>query len=210
MVRVLIVDDHEIARSGLRLLLAGLPGVEVAEAGSAREAREVLLAGGVDLLLLDLSLPDRDGLEFLADLRASGRRPRTLVVSAFSEAEFALRCLQLGAAGYVAKTSGSSEILAAVRKVMSGGKYLTPNIAERLATAAGGEGVDRPAHEALTTRELQVLRLVARGLSLKQAAAELHLGERTVSTYRARLGRKLGLGTNVELVRYALQHKLVE
>ncbi len=208
--RVLIVDDHELTRSGLRLVLADcLPGADFVEAGGAAEALAVLRATPVALLMLDLSLPGRDGLELLADLQGSPGKPRILVMSAFEEAEYAVRCLRLGADGYLPKHSDLAEIHGAVRTVLAGGKYVTRATGEHLAAMAAGEGAGS-AHATLDIRELQVLRLVVRGLSLKQVAAELHLGERTVNTYRTRLGRKLGVSSNVELVRYAVRHRLVE
>lgn len=210
MPRILIVDDHEIARTGLRTMLAaGLPGAEFGEAASTAEALAGLEHGGWDLMLLDLNLPGRDGLDLLAELQASLFRTKVLVVSSYGEDEFAVRCLRLGADGFVAKTSGAREVQAAVRKVLGGGKYVTPRVAERLADALGA-GAEGPPEEALTVRELQVLRLIARGLGPRRIAAELQLGERTVSTYRARLAQKLGLESNVELARYALQHRLAD
>jgi two-component system, NarL family, invasion response regulator UvrY len=210
MSRILIVDDHEIARKGIRQTVAeGLPSAEFGEAATSQEALEQLAARPWDLVLLDLNLPGRGGLEVLSEVRRRWPKIRVLVVSAYAEEEFALRCLRLGASGYATKTSGSREISAAARKVLDGGKYVTAALAERLAAAAGGE-LEQLSHEVLSTRELQVLRLVAAGKTLKEIASELHLSERTIATYRARLGTKLGLSTNVEIARYALQYKLVD
>ncbi len=210
MPRILIVDDHEIVRKGIHQTLSeGIVGAEFGEAATPEDALARLADERWDVLLLDLNLPGRGGLDLLTELKRAWPRVRVLVVSAYAEEEFALRCLRLGADGYVTKTSGSKEILAAVRKVLGGGKYVTTALGERLAAAAGGELTEAP-HEVLSTRELQVLRLVARGRSLKEIAAQLHLSERTIATYRARIGTKLGLSTNVEIARYALQHKLVD
>jgi DNA-binding NarL/FixJ family response regulator len=162
-----------------------------------------------ELVLLDLNMPGRGGLDLLAEVRRLWPRLLVLVVSAYAEEEFALRCLRLGAQGYVMKTAGSKELVAAVRKVLGGGKYVTPLLAERLAAAAGGD-LSQPPHELLSARELQVLRLVAMGRSLKEIADELRLSERTIATYRARLATKLGLCSNVEIARYAMQHRLVD
>ncbi len=210
MARILIVDDHEIARKGIRQAVAeGVPGVEFGEAATSQEAVAALGAGKWDMVLLDLNLPGRDGFDLLSEIKRTWPRTAVLVVSAYGEEEFALRCLRLRADGYVTKTSGSKEILSAVRKVLAGGKYVTTALAEKLAAAAGGQ-LDELPHEALTVRELQILRLVAKGMSLKEIAAEIQLSERTVGTYRARIGAKLGLSSNVEIARYAMQHRLVD
>ena len=210
MTRILLVDDHEIARRGIEHALAGaIPGAEYGEATAPAEAMALLQAGRWDLVLLDLNLPGRGGLDLLGEMRRLWPRLPVLVVSAYAEEEFALRCLRLGAHGYVTKTSGAKQIVAAVRKVLAGGKFVTPVLAERLAAAAGGDLSHAP-HEVLSTRELQVLRLVAGGASLKEIAAELRLSERTIATYRARLATKLGLSSNVEIARYAMQHGLVD
>jgi DNA-binding NarL/FixJ family response regulator len=208
--RVLLVDDHEIARRGIENVLASaLPEATFGEAERYAEALARLKEERWDLLLLDLNLPGRGGLEILAEVRRLWPRLLVIVVSAYSEEEFALRCLRLGAQAYVMKTAGSKELVAAVRKVLGGGKYVTAVLAERLAAAAGGD-LAQPPHELLSTRELQVLRLVALGRSLKEVADELCLSERTIATYRARLAKKLGLSSNVEIARYAMQHKLVD
>jgi DNA-binding NarL/FixJ family response regulator len=208
--RILLVDDHEIARKGIEnVLAAAMPEATFGEAAMYAEALSLLQAERWDLVLLDLNLPGRGGLELLAEVRRQWPRLLVIVVSAYSEEEFALRCLRLGAQGYVMKTAGSKELVAAVRKVLAGGKYVTPLLAERLAAAAGGD-LTQPPHELLSNRELQVLRLVALGRSLKEIADELCLSERTIATYRARLAKKLGLSSNVEIARYALQHKIVD
>lgn len=208
--RVLVVDDHEVVRRGLRLVLSeGLPGAELGEAGSADQALATLAFEPWDLLLLDINIPGRSGLDVLEEVRRRWPRLPVLVVSAYPEEEFAVRCLRLGASGYVTKSSASDELLAAVRKVLAGGRYVTASLAERLAAVIGGDVRHQP-HEALSTRELQVVRLVATGHTLREIAAELRLSEKTVGTYRARIAEKLGLSSNVELTRYALQHKLVE
>ena len=210
MKHILLVDDHEIARRGIENVLAGaLPSARFGEATSVDEALARLQDGRWDLVLLDLNLPGRGGLDLLTEVRRLWPRLLVLVVSAYAEEEFALRCLRLGAVGYVTKTSGSKELVAAVRKVLSGGKYVTPALAERLAAAAGGD-LSQASHELLSNRELEVLRLVAVGRSLKEIAEQFRLSERTVATYRARLATKLGLSSNIEIARYAIQHKLVD
>jgi two-component system, NarL family, invasion response regulator UvrY len=208
--RFLVVDDHEVVRRGLKQVLAeAFPGVQLAEAADSEAALAALAQGGWDLLLLDINVPGRGGLELLEEARRRWPAMPVLIVSAYPEEEFAVRSLRGGAAGYVTKSSASDELVAAARKALAGGRYVTATLAERLAAVLGGDVHQEP-HEALSTRELQVLRLVAAGRSGKDIAAELHVSEKTVATYRARIAEKLGVSTNVELTRYALQHKLVE
>lgn len=208
--RVLLVDDHELVRRGIeQALRTRLPDLELAEAASAEEALAALQGPPFELVILDLSLPGRGGLELLEELRRLWPALKVLVVSAFAEEEFALRCLRLGARGFVGKTAGSSGLLTAVDRVMRGGRYLSPRVAELLASTLGGEP-GAPPHEALSARELQVLKLVAQGRTNKEVSAELRLSERTIATYRARIGEKTGLHGAVEIARYALQHKLSE
>ena len=210
MTRMLVVDDHEVVRRGTRQVLAeGFPDAAFGEAATAAEAMGLLQAERWDLLVLDINLPGRSGLEVLEEVRRLWPRLPVLVLSAYPEEEFAVRCLRLGAAGYLTKSSAADELMAAVRKALEGGKYVTAALAERLASVLGG-GVRGEPHESLSGRELQVVRLVATGRSMKEIAAELHLSEKTIATYRARIAEKLGVSTNVELTRYALQHKLVE
>jgi len=208
--RILIVDDHEVVRRGTRqVLIEGFPGATFGEAGSAPEATSALGAQAWDLLILDINIPGRSGLEVLEEVQRLWPKLPVLVLSAYPEEEFAVRCLRLGAAGYLTKNSASDELVAAARKALDGGKYVTAALAERLAAVLGGDVRAEP-HEALSGRELQVLRLVATGHTLKEIAAELHLSEKTIATYRARISEKLGVSTNVELTRYALQHRLVD
>lgn len=210
MTRMLVVDDHEVVRRGTRQVLAeGFPDATFGEAATAAEAMGLLQAERWDLLVLDINLPGRSGLEVLEEVRRLWPRLPVLVLSAYPEEEFAVRCLRLGASGYLTKSSAADELMAAVRKALEGGKYVTAALAERLASVLGG-GVRGEPHESLSGRELQVVRLVATGRSMKEIAAELHLSEKTIATYRARIAEKLGVSTNVELTRYALQHKLVE
>ncbi|MEW5742721.1 MAG: response regulator transcription factor [Myxococcota bacterium] len=208
--RLLLVDDHPVVRRGLcALLKEAFPGGEVGEAGSAAEVWERLAAHSWDVVLLDISLGVESGLEVLMELRRRAPGLPVLMVSAHAEEDFAVRSLRAGAAGYLVKTSAPDEVVAAVAKVLQGRRYVTASLAERLAATVGGDLSVEP-HEVLSQRELQVLCLVARGLSLKQIAAELDLSEKTIATYRSRVGAKLGLSTNVELTRYALTHKLVD
>jgi two-component system, NarL family, invasion response regulator UvrY len=210
MTRILIVDDHEIVRRGLKqILMDEFKDLEVAEAGDARQALEAAHQKPWDIVLLDINMPGRSGLEVLEDLRRLRPEMPVLVLSAFPEADFAIRSFKLGASGYVNKQSASDELLTALRKALAGGRYITPALAEQLAATLAGEVASAP-HETLSNRELQVLRLIASGRTIKEIAAQLCLSEKTVGTYRTRISDKMGLATNVELTRYALQHKLVD
>ena len=210
MTRVLIADDHEIVRHGLRdILTTRLGKVAVSEAKDAGEAINLLIKEDWDLVLLDINMPGRDGLEVLEE--AKRLRPKTpvLVLTAYPEEQFALRAFKVGASGYLTKQSATDELVTAVQRILAGSKYVTASLAERLAVNLGGSDVQAP-HEALSNRELQVLRLIAVGKSIKETAAELALSEKTVATYRTRISEKAGLKTNVEIARYALKHGLVE
>ena len=205
---ILIVDDHELVRRGLRgLLLDEYPAARIIEAGSAREALEVVEGIDCSLALVDINLPGRDGLELLRDLRRLYPSLPVLMVSAHTEEEFAIRALKLGAAGYVSKQGASDVLVAAVKKVLAGGRHISPIVAERLARAAA-EGWAGEPHETLSHRELQVLKRIAEGRSIKEIGAELALSEKTIATYRARISEKLQLSSNVELTRYAILHRL--
>jgi DNA-binding NarL/FixJ family response regulator len=207
--RFLVVDDHEVVRRGLRQVLEeALPGASFGEAATSQEALGAIAAKAWDLVLLDVNIPGRSGLEVLEDAKRLRPQMPVLVVSAYPEEEFAIRCIRLGAAGYLTKNTASAELVAAVRKVLAGGKYVTARLAERLMDVLGGQVAAAP-HDALSSRELQVLRLVASGRTGKEIAAELHLSEKTIATYRARIGEKLGLSSVAELTRYAVQHGLV-
>lgn len=208
MIAVLVVDDHEVVRRGLRQVLAeGFPGARVGEADGAATATAQLSAGHWDLVLLDVNLPGPGGLALLDEVKRAWPRLPVLVVSAYPEGEFAVRCLRLGASGYVTKDCAGDELVAAVRKVLAGGRYVSAALAERLAGLISG--LERPPpHEALSRRELEVLQLVARGRTLKEVAVALEIAEKTAATYRARVSEKLGLSSNVELTRYALKHGL--
>lgn len=207
--RILLVDDHEIVRRGLRHLLTGeFPQAVFGEARDVPVARELLAQKDWGLVVLDINLPGGSGLDLLADVKRLRPRAAVLVLSSYPEQEFAVRAFRLGAAGYLTKESVADEMLVAVRKVRAGGRYVSAALAEHLASALGSP-VSAP-HEALSPRELEVLRQVAMGRTAKAIAAGLNLSEKTVGTYRTRVSEKLGLSTNVELARYALQHGLVE
>ena len=210
MIRLLIVDDHEIVRHGLKEVFAdAFPDLQTGEAENSQSAFELLVKQKWDLALVDVNIPGRNGLEVLQEVKRSQPQTPVLILSAFPEEEFAIRALKLGASGYLSKNSSSNEILVAAKRVLAGGKYVTASLAEKLAAALGSDIKSMP-HESLSNRELQVLRMVANGRTIKEIAAEICLSEKTVGTYRGRAARKLGLNSNVELTRYALKHRLVD
>ena len=210
MKRILIVDDHEVVRRGLRDILDdAFPGVVLGEANDARSASALLAEHSWDLALLDINLPGRSGLELLQDIRRQYPTTPVVILSVYPEEDYAIQAIRLGASAYLTKQSASDELIAAIRKVAGGGKYVTATLAEVLARSLGGEFQQDP-HDALSPRELQVLRLIAQGRTLKEVASDLGLSEKTVGTYRTRLADKMHLRTNVDLTRYALQHHLVD
>jgi len=210
MTRILIVDDHEIMRRGLKEIFAeAFPIMEAGEATDSREALEMTLTKDWDIILLDISIRGHGGLVVLEEIRRLRPHIPVLILTAYSEEEFAIRSLKLGASGFLNTSQTSTEVVAAAKKVMSGGKYVTLSLAEKLAVNLGGSTLHAP-HEVLSSRELQVLQLIARGEAIKQIAAKLALSDKTVSTYRSRIATKMGLTTNVALTRYALKHGLVD
>lgn len=208
--RVLIVDDHAVVRRGVREILADeFAAVTVGEAGEAATALQLALQGQWDLVLLDIALPGRSGLDLLADLGACRPHLPVLVLSMSSEEQYALRVLRAGGAGFVSKQALSEELVAAVRQVTAGGRYVSAAIAAKLDADLGTASAPLP-QETLSCRELEVLRRIASGRSVKQIATELAISGKTVFTYRERIRDKLGLHSDVELARYALEHGLVE
>jgi DNA-binding NarL/FixJ family response regulator len=207
-IRVLLGDDHRIVREGLRQVLADAPEVQVvAEAASGPEVldRVAEQAGALDLVLLDIALPGIDGLDVLQALRQRHPRLPVLMLSTYPERQYAVRCIRLGASGYLNKGADPDDMLAAVRKVAAGGVYVTPATAEALAAAVGHRGPQAGA-EALSHREHQVFRLLIQGQSVTQIGAQLGLAPNTVSTYRARILEKTGTANDVELALYAERH----
>lgn len=210
MLRVLIADDHAVVRQGLRQILAEIPELgAVGEAQNGEEALDQVRAEPWDVLVLDMSMPGRGGLDVLKDVRRERPQTRVLVLSMHPEDQFAVRLLKAGAAGYLTKESAPDELVAAVRKVMTGGKYISATLAEKLAFDMDRDS-DRPAYEALSDREFQVLRMLATGKTVQQIAGELMLSAKTISTYRARILEKLNLKSNAEMIHYSIQNRLIE
>ncbi len=208
--KVLIVDDHALVRRGMVSLLREHFGeVEAGEAGDAREGLEAVMREPWDVAVVDISMPGRSGLELIQDIRRERPTMPILVVSSQSEDDYALRALKAGAAGYISKQSAADILVTAVQRVMSGRRFISPALAERLAGAVSG---DAPitSHESLSNRELQVLQLIAMGQTIKEISADLALSEKTVATYRSRISEKMGLSSNVDLTRYAMLNHLVD
>ena len=210
MIRLLVADDHAIVRRGLHQIVAEAPGLEVAgEAATAEEVLARVEERAWDVVVLDLSLPGGNGLDLLAEVKR--RRPDlpVLILTVHSEEQYAVRALRAGAAGYLTKESAPEQLVEAVRKVVRGGRYVSPAMAERLAFNLGRDP-DRPPHETLSDREYQVLRRVAAGKTVSEIAAELSLSVKTVSTYRTRILEKMGMKSNAELTHYAIKNGLVD
>ncbi|MFG6467678.1 response regulator [Roseateles sp. BYS87W] len=216
MIRIGIVDDHAIVRAGLRQFLSEHVDLRVtAEGGTGREALEMARAGTVDVLLLDISMPDQSGVDALAAIKARFPDLPVLILSGFPEAHYATTLLRQGASGYLNKECDPEEIADAVRVVARGRRYISPAVAEQLADSVAGAGgaagaADRPAHEALSEREFQVFLRLARGETVGHMADALCLSVKTVSTYRTRVLEKLRLATNSDLTYYALKNGLIE
>lgn len=217
MIKVLLVDDHVIVRQGLRQVLADVEGIQVVdEAPDGADALRLIRAWidhvdgpGLDVVMLDIALPGRDGLDVLKQIKAEYPKLGVVMLSTYPDRQFAVRCLRAGAQAYLNKSADPDDMVAAIRKVAAGGAYLTPTVAELLATSIS-EVTERPPHEALSQREHQVFRLLAEGQSVGQIAQSLHLSPNTVSTYRARILEKTGVRNDVELALYAVkQHVLV-
>lgn len=209
MRRLLIVDDHEVVRDGIKRLMEESPGdVGCGEAGSPEQALEMATEGDWDAIVLDLSFGAKSGIDVLKQLKQLRPNLPVLVLTMHSEEQYARRVFKAGAAGFITKDSPRNELSAAIHKVMDGGKYLSPSMAEKLIIDL--ERDHRSPEEILSDREFQVMRLIASGKTLSEIAALLSLSDKTVSTYRARLMEKMGMRTNAELTHYAIVNKLVD
>jgi two-component system, NarL family, invasion response regulator UvrY len=208
--RILIADDHAILRGGLKeLLVSELSCATYGEAGDAPQVLAQIRSEAWDLVLLDISMPGRSGLDLLRELKQLQPELPVLVLSMHPEDQYGIRALRGGASGYVQKESAPEDLIKAIRKVLAGGRYISANLAERLALDLS-LNAGKPPHERLSDREFEVLRMIALGKQMSQVAEELHLSATTISTYRARTLKKLGLETNTQLVRYALHNRLVD
>ena len=209
MKRILIADDHAIVRKGLKETLEEELGeVTFGEAENGQQALEQVWRQPWDLVLLDIGMEGRNGLEALEDIRKARPKLPVLILSMYPEAEFAVRALKQGAAGYLNKQTAPEELVAAVVKVIAGGRYISEAVAQRLAAELQRE-TEQPPHHALSNRELQVMRMVAEGKSLKEIAHSLSISVKTVGTYHTRLLEKMGMKSDVEITRYALLNRVV-
>jgi DNA-binding NarL/FixJ family response regulator len=208
MINVLIADDHDIVREGVKQIVSETKDIVVGgEARTGAEALDRARAGGWDVVILDLNLPDRPGLDVLAQLRAVAADVPVLILSMHGEASYAARALKAGASGYVSKSTAREHLVIAIRKLANGERFLTPELAESL--AFGMMGTRQTGHQSLSDREFQVLCLIAAGCAPREIAAELNVSVKTIATHRARLLQKMGLRNNAELVRYAIDHRLL-
>jgi len=210
MIRVALVDDHRIVREGLKKILALEDDIiVVGEAGSAEEALDLMDRTRPDILLLDISLPGRSGLDVIKDLVSIYSETGILVLTMHPEEVLAVRSLKAGASGYLNKDSASEELVSAVRRIYGGGRYITPSVADHLFSAFQGQTGEYP-HEVLSDREYQVMLLIAQGKKNQEIGEVLAISARTVGTYRTRILQKLNLHSTADIVRYAVDHHLVD
>jgi len=207
MIKILVADDHAILREGLKRIVEAAGLVVVAEAATGHEALEKARETQPDVVLLDVSMPGKGGLETAQELKERHPRLRVLMLTVHPEDHYAVRCLKGGADGYLTKDIAASELVAAIQKVYRGGKYISPTLAERLAESLG-PGFGSAPHEALSNREFEVLRRIGAGQTVGVIAEELHLSVKTVSTYRARILEKMHMKTTAEIMRYAVEQGL--
>jgi two-component system invasion response regulator UvrY len=208
--KVLIADDHAIVRRGLKLILSEeFSRIVFGEARNGQEVLDQVWKQDWDIVVLDITMPGRSGLEVLKELKQLRPKLPVLILSMHSEDQFGMRVLKAGAAGYMTKENVPEELVKAIKKVLAGGKYISPGLAEQLAFNLE-EDTGRPAHEKLSDREYQVMRMIASGRTVKEIAVELALSMKTISTYRTRILEKLKMKSSAELTHYAVKNKLVD
>ncbi|HEX7504492.1 MAG TPA: response regulator transcription factor [Syntrophales bacterium] len=207
-IRILIADDHPIVREGYKKILMSQPDMDVTgEAGNGQEVLDLIQKKDFDLILLDISMPGRSGLEILKELKSQKPHLPVMILSIYPEEQYAVRAFRDGASGYLTKASTPKELISAIRKVSQGGRYVTEALAEKLTYFLGD--VDKAPHEKLSDREYQVMLLIASGKTVTQAAEELCLSVKTISTYRRHILEKMQFSTNAEITMYAIQNKLL-
>jgi len=210
MIKVCVVDDHAVVREGLKRIISENPGMAVtAEAGDGHEALKVIQSEPCDVVLLDITMPNKSGLDVLKQLHTDAPKLPVLVLSMHAEDQYAVRVLRAGAAGYLTKESAPAKLVQAIRKVVRGGKYVSATLAEKLVYDLDSDSSKAP-HEVLSDREYQVLCLIASGKTVTDIAEELALSVKTISTYRVRILEKLNMKNNAELTRYAIKEGLVD
>jgi DNA-binding NarL/FixJ family response regulator len=207
---ILIADDHGVVRRGLKDILAeALPGTEFSEAGNGDEVLSHLGQGKIALLVLDISMPGRSGMDVLRDVKHNYPRLPVIILSGYPEEQYAVRCLRAGAAAYIHKESAPEELAIATKKILSGGRYISASLAEKL-IANLDEPLDKPLHESLSDREHEVMKMIAGGVALTEIGEALHVSVKTISSYRARIMEKMQMKSNAELTRYAMTHRLID
>ncbi len=210
MIKILVADDHPIVRAGLKQMLMDTDDMAVSgEAATGQEVMEKVSKEDYDVILLDISMPGRGGIDVLKELKTAAPGVGVLILSTHPEEQYGVRVLKAGASGYLTKESASESLLDAVRKVARGEKYITPTLAEKLAVAVGA-GKDGPSHERLSDREFQVLGMIASGKTVKDISEELLLSVKTVSTFRSRILEKMDLNNNAEMTHYVLSNGLLD
>ena len=210
MIDILIVDDHAVVRDGVKRLVDEQLGAAIfGEASTAQEALQLVRQAHWDVVVLDIALGERNGLEVLKELQQLHPKLPVLILSMHAEDQYARRAFKAGAAGYITKDSSRTELGKAIDKVITGGRYVSPTLAEKLAFDMV-RGTDRPRHEALSNREFEVVRLIALGKTVSEIAELLSLSDKTISTYRARILEKMSMKTNAEITHYAIKNRLVE
>ncbi len=210
MIRIVIADDHTIVREGLKQVLSAASDLAVVgEAQNGQEVMQRVRELEFDVLLLDMSMPGKSGIELIKQVRAEKPKLRVLVLSMHQEQQYAVRAIKAGASGYLTKESASAQLVSAIRKVAGGGAFITEAVAEQLALGAMPQA-DGPPHSALSDREFQVFRLLVSGKAVSNIADELNLSVKTVSTHKARIMQKMNMSNPTELIRYALQHRLID
>jgi two-component system, NarL family, invasion response regulator UvrY len=207
---ILIADDHGVVRRGLKDILAdALPGTDFSEACSGDEVLNHLAKTRIALLVLDISMPGRSGMDVLRDVKHAYPRLPVIILSCHPEDQYAVRCLRAGAAAYIHKESAPEELAIATKKILGGGRYISTTLAEKL-IANLDEPVDKPLHELLSDREHEVMKMIAAGVPLTEIGDTLHVSVKTISSYRARIMEKMQMKSNAELTRYALAQGLIE
>lgn len=210
MTKILIADDHAMVRAGIRQYLEGEPSFkEIGEAASGRETLDKLRAGDWDLVILDINMPDRSGLDVLRHIHSGNPGVRVLIVSGFPERQYALNVLRAGASGYLPKDSAPEELLKAVKAVLAGRRYVSATLAELLVSDLDHDA-DKPLHDRLSEREFQIFCKIAAGRAVSEIAAELCLSVKTVSTYRSRILEKMSFQTNADMTSYALRNGIIQ
>jgi len=208
MLKILVADDHPVVRRGLKQIIAATPDMAVGdEASNGWEVLDKVRATEYDVVLLDIAMPGKNGIDVLTELKHEKPRVRFLMLSMYPEEQFAVRALRAGASGYLTKDSAPDELIDAIRKVAAGGKYVSSSLAERLASLV--QETERPLHETLSDREYQVMRLIASGKTVTEIAKELSLSVKTISTYRSRILEKMQMKNSAGLVHYAIENHLI-